>query len=67
MLLPNPSRVKPTAIAFVDATKLQVCHNLRIPRHRYLNVSPNVEGAQWARFMDLNSNPSLMTKEASFP
>ncbi len=25
---------KPTGIAFVDATKIQVCHNLRIPRHK---------------------------------
>ena len=25
---------KPTGIAFVDSTKLQVCHNLRIPRHQ---------------------------------
>lgn len=25
---------KPTGIAFIDSTKLQVCHNLRIPRHQ---------------------------------
>jgi hypothetical protein len=27
-------QAKPTGIAFVDSTKLQVCHNLRIPRHQ---------------------------------
>nr|WP_199399241.1 hypothetical protein [Candidatus Enterovibrio escacola] len=26
-------QVKPTGIAFVDSSKLQVCHNLRILRH----------------------------------
>ena len=25
---------KPTGIAFIDATKLQVCHNIRIPRNK---------------------------------
>lgn len=25
---------KPTGIAFVDSTKVRVCHNLRIPRHK---------------------------------
>ncbi|QCJ69668.1 IS982 family transposase [Providencia heimbachae] len=27
-------KAKPTGIAFIDSTKLQVCHNLRIPRHQ---------------------------------
>ncbi|WP_104399763.1 IS982 family transposase [Vibrio penaeicida] len=27
-------QAKPTGIAFVDSTKIQVCHNLRIPRHQ---------------------------------
>ena len=25
---------KPTGIAYIDATKLQVCHNIRIPRNK---------------------------------
>ncbi len=25
---------KPTGIAFVDATSIKVCHNIRIPRHK---------------------------------
>ncbi len=25
---------KPTDIAFVDATKIKVCHNIRIPKHK---------------------------------
>lgn len=27
-------KAKPTGIAFIDSTKLTVCHNLRIPRHK---------------------------------
>lgn len=30
----NHRKAKPTGIAFVDATKIQVCHQLRIPRHK---------------------------------
>lgn len=32
-------QAKPTGIAFVDATKIQVCHQLRIPRHKVFNGS----------------------------
>ncbi|WP_146678993.1 transposase [Candidatus Enterovibrio escicola] len=28
---------QPTGIVFVDSIKLQVCHNLRIPRHHGFN------------------------------
>ena len=32
---------KPSGIAFVDATKIQVCHNLRIPRHKVFKGEAN--------------------------
>ncbi|PCS22179.1 Mobile element protein [Candidatus Enterovibrio escicola] len=28
-------QARPTGIAFVDSSKLQVCHNLRILRHQF--------------------------------
>ncbi len=31
-------QVRPTGIAFVDSSKLQVCHNLRILRHQVFKV-----------------------------
>lgn len=35
----NHRKAKPTGIAFVDATKIQVCHQLRIPRHKVFSNS----------------------------
>nr|WP_263363550.1 transposase [Candidatus Enterovibrio escacola] len=32
----TPRQAKPTGIAFIDSSKLQVCHNLRIFIHQVL-------------------------------
>ncbi|PCS24245.1 Mobile element protein [Candidatus Enterovibrio escicola] len=34
MLLPHSRQARLSGIAFVDSSKLQVCHNLRILRHQ---------------------------------
>ncbi|PCS23819.1 Mobile element protein [Candidatus Enterovibrio escicola] len=36
-------QAKPTEITFVDSSKLQVCHNLRILRHHVFKVPRSEE------------------------
>ena len=37
---------KPTGIAFVDSTSLEVCHNIRIPRNKvFINTGKRGKGA----------------------
>ncbi len=59
---------KLTGIAFIDSTKLQVCHNLRLPRHQ-LMVLLNEDTEVWDGFMDLNYiiiNDELAQKDINF-
>nr|WP_308686628.1 transposase [Xenorhabdus bovienii] len=39
---------KTQGIAFIDPTKIVVCHNLRIPRHRVTNPLSDLSTPMWA-------------------